>query len=126
MKQGNKKKGDLGEKMAAEYLRKIGCLILAQNVRNRAGEIDLIAMEQEYLVFVEVKSRTSQDFGLPNEAVDIRKQRKIYAASGLYLQQKGCYDIDVRYDVIEVYLSSDGQHLQHIEHIRDAFSWSEF
>ena len=65
------------EKKAAQYLETLGYQILEQNFRCRTGEIDLIAKESGYLVFIEVKYRTDTRMGEPQEAVDYRKQRKI-------------------------------------------------
>ncbi len=69
--------GVAGENHAAHYLQTLGYRIIQRNYRTRIGEIDIIAREGEFLVFVEVKTRTGQNFGLPQSAVDARKQFKI-------------------------------------------------
>lgn len=72
------------EKKAAQYLETLGYQILEQNFRCRMGEIDLVAKESGYLVFIEVKYRSSVQMGEPQEAVDYRKQRKICRAASYY------------------------------------------
>ncbi len=75
------------ERMAAELLEEQGYRIEARNWRGAHGEIDLIAWEGDLLCFVEVRARTREDFGLPEETVDRRKQRKIIRAALAYLIQ---------------------------------------
>lgn len=100
-KMNNRSVGTVYEKMAAEYLQKLGYEILDKNYRTRYGEIDLIAREDAYLVFVEVKYRSSKKQGLPAEAVDIRKQKKISKVAAFYCMERNCFDtIPVRFDVI--------------------------
>lgn len=105
------------EKKAAEYLMAEGYEILKMNYRVRAGEIDIVAKQGKYLVFVEVKYRSNIHKGMPQEAVDIRKQRQISRVALYYLNQyKYPVDIPVRFDVITVY---DGS----IKHIENAFEY---
>jgi putative endonuclease len=75
--------GALGEDMAYRYLRERGCTVVARNyaARSGAGEIDLVAWDGEVLAFVEVKTRSSADFGVPDTAVDKEKQRRIAIAA---------------------------------------------
>ena len=78
MEEKNKRKlGSQKEALAAGYLEAQGCRILEKNYRNRRGEIDLILEDGGFLVFAEVKYRSTERNGLPEEAVDIRKQQKI-------------------------------------------------
>lgn len=102
-KKDNKRKGDQGEAQAKALLKKAGCTILATNYRCRQAEIDLIAKDGDYVVFVEVKYRNSPSMGSGAEAVDRRKQQKIMQGALHFLQQEGRMDADVRFDVIEVY-----------------------
>ncbi|MCM1282664.1 MAG: YraN family protein [Muribaculaceae bacterium] len=91
------------EELAAACLQKRGYRILERNFRCRAGEIDLIARDQEYLVFVEVKYRANADCGSPLEAVDVRKQGKLLKAARYYLMLHGyAEETDCRFDVVAI------------------------
>ena len=94
--------GVWGETLAAEYLRKKKYKVVAAGYRCRFGEIDLIAANQKYLIFVEVKTRKDGDFALPREFVDARKQVRIRATAEMYLSQNPTH-LQPRFDVIEVY-----------------------
>ena len=110
--------GNRGERKAASYLRKQGYRILARQYRNRIGEIDLIARDSEFVVFVEVKTRSSLKFGTPEEAVGPRKQRQIISTAQWYLQQRQVGKLQTRFDVISVL--ADGEQTR-IEHFPNAF-----
>ncbi len=100
-----RKLGGEMEKLAAETLRKAGYRILQSNYRCPAGEIDLIARHGKYLVFVEVKYRSTGESGLPEEAVDVRKQRVISRAALYYLAEHGMgEDTPCRFDVAAISL----------------------
>lgn len=89
------------EEKAAGYLEAQGMQILERNFRNRQGEIDLIGRHEGYLVFVEVKYRSSKRQGLPAEAVDLRKQRKICKVADYYRMIHHIGDnAAIRYDVV--------------------------
>lgn len=107
--------------MAARYLRQKGYEIKARNYRVRDGEIDIIARNEEVLVFVEVKTARCGSFGAPAAWVDERKQRRIGCAAARYLADNEIEDIDCRFDVIAIDLAT---HPPCIEHIEDAF-WLE-
>lgn len=109
--------GKKGEQLAKQYLVSNNYHILDMNHRNKIGEIDIIAMHNDILVFVEVKTRTSTKYGYPYEAVNRKKQEKIIYTSLLYLKQNGFKDIQLRYDIIEVYLTPSTR----INHIDNAF-----
>ena len=103
------------EQKAADYLEERGCRILERNFRCRAGEIDLIAEDQGYLVFVEVKYRSDARAGYGGEAVDERKQKRIIRAAQWYLQKMQIPpEHPCRFDVI-TFLSEE------VTWIRDAF-----
>ena len=120
----NKILGDAGENFAAEYLEKNGYKILAKNFRVRTAEIDIIAELDEKIIFVEVKTRSNTRRGLPAEAVNLRKQKKIVEAASVFLQDEIYFDRACRFDVIEVY--SGGTEFK-IRHIENAFEvTSEF
>ncbi len=97
-----KLRGDWGEAFVAEHLRKNGYEIIAGQFRCRMGEIDLIAKQDDVLCFVEVKTRTGTEYGLPREFVGPKKQQRIRAAANTYLAQYGL-DCPMRFDVAEVY-----------------------
>lgn len=90
------------EVLAARYLIEQGLEVLEQNYRSRQGEIDLIARDGEYLVFIEVKYRKNDSLGFPEEAVDLRKQQRIVQTAGYYLYQQGYGEIPCRFDVIAI------------------------
>jgi len=109
-----------GEKLAGRYLRRQGFKILYRNFRGRhGGEIDLVCREGDTLVFVEVKTRTREDFGRPFEAVNRKKQHRISLGAFAWLRLLGNPDILFRFDVVEVILSAEGR--PRIELIRNAF-----
>lgn len=113
----NISKGRLGEDLAVNFLMEEGHEILFRNYRTKAGEVDVITLFDAYLVFVEVKARTNISYGYPYEAVDYRKQQKIIKTSYLFLQKHKYDNYQIRYDVLEVYLSE-----KKIRHIENAFS----
>ena len=84
----NKEKGALGENLAAQYLEKLGYKILERNWHfSRTGEIDIIALDRDALVFVEVKSRKSTAFGHPFEAIDEKKYNQVHSIARAYMAQ---------------------------------------
>ena len=97
-----KARGDRGEAEVARYLRRKGCALLASQWRCRFGEIDLIARDKKYLVFVEVKLRKSADFAQAMEYVDKRKQDRIRATASFYLSEHPTA-LQPRFDVMEIY-----------------------
>lgn len=112
--------GDFGETEACRYLEKVGNSVLKRNYRCKAGEIDIIAKDGETIVFCEVKTRSSKEYGTPGEFVDFRKQEKIIKTALYYL---GRDDIDMRFDVLEVMYKVCGDVLAvtNINHIKAAF-----
>ena len=106
--------GRAGEKKASEFLKKEGFKILESNFKTHVGEIDIIALDNQTIVFVEVKTRTDEDFGSPSEAVTLKKQEKYFKVATEYLVKEKKTDCECRFDVIEI---CDGQ----INHIKDAF-----
>ncbi len=99
----NKVKGNRGEAKACDYLRKQGYQIIKQNYRCKVGEVDIIARDGEYLVFVEVKYRKNAIHGMPQESVTFAKQKKISATAGYYMMTHHIKEnTSVRFDVISV------------------------
>lgn len=121
MEKYNKAIGSFGERKAALYLRKKGYKILDTNFFIRGGELDIIAQKDGYIVFVEVKTRQSKNFGTAAEAVAYNKQMRMTKAAQVYLMNKG--ETNVRFDVIEVYAKPflGGFRATEINHIENAF-----
>ena len=113
--------GAWGEAIAAEYLRKKHYKNIANGFHSRFGEIDLIAQNRKFLIFVEVKLRKSAKFAKAMEHVDSRKQDKLRATASVYLSQNPT-NLQPRFDVIEVY-APDGTATvaPEIYHMEDAF-----
>lgn len=113
-KQLNKVVGNLGEKLAESYLKKQKYYILEKNYKNKLGEIDIIAKDGETLVFIEVKTRKTTEFGLPREAVTKFKQNKIRLVATEYLKKNNSLNASCRCDVIDILDDN-------ITHIKNAF-----
>lgn len=113
--------GRKGEKIAERYLLDLGFKIIDKNFQTKFGEIDIIAQDKGDLVFVEVKTRVSTKFGLPEEAVTPRKIKRIVKAAAIYRnQKKNLPDIE-RIDVVAIKLKNNGD-LERIELIRNITS----
>lgn len=107
--------GSKFEQIAIQYLMERGYVLIEQNFQCRTGEIDIITKEKGYLVFVEVKYRTNAAMGLPQEAIDFRKMRKISRTAQYYMQRNHIpTDTPCRFDVV-IILN------QEISLIQDAF-----
>ena len=105
--------------MAADYLKKKGFRIIERNYKQKCGEIDIIAMKDKTLVFIEVKTRKSSTFGSPFDAITIRKQHQIAKTAQDYLCRKNLYDKPARFDVVGVTMLPEKQ--PKIEIIHNAF-----
>ena len=101
--------GRTGERLAAESLERQGYRILERNFRCRYGEIDLVAEHEGDLVFVEVKTRRGTAYGRPEEAVNLRKQRKIIQVALFYLDLHACSERSWRIDVVAIQMSASGK-----------------
>ena len=110
--------GKRGERAAYNFLRKKGYEVLANNYRFEKTEIDIICRKGKTIVFVEVKTRTTEMHGNPEEAVDAKKQDKIVRTAERFIQTNDMLG-DVRFDVVSVIV--DGDKKEKITHIRDAF-----
>ena len=107
--------GKKNEIIAADFLKSKGYQIIETNYKNKIGEIDIIAKDKDYLVFVEVKARFSRMFGDPTEAVNYTKQQKIRAVASLYLIISKQVNANCRFDVVAVLGDNDCD----IRHIKD-------
>lgn len=115
--------GKEGEKIAADFLKKNGYRIVETNYRCPIGEIDIIARDKSELVFVEVKARKSSAMGYPEQAVGVKKQRKMSQLALWYLQEKKTNDARARFDVVAILLLPSGNE---IRLIRNAFDLVSF
>lgn len=124
MKQFNYLKGQVGEEAAVKFLRKKGYEILERNFRTKFGEIDIIVKEKRKgatlpkIVFVEVKTKSGEEFGEPWEMVDGRKVGQVRRMAELYLMFKRLGEEACRIDVVGVWLDSLGE-VERIEHWED-------
>ena len=108
--------GKMGEDMACSFLQKNEYHIFERNFKCRIGEIDIVAKKDNSVVFVEVKTRNGDMFGMPCEAVNHKKRRKIVNSAAYYMmlhREYGKYD--VRFDVIEVLISGKNAKINHIK-----------
>ncbi len=112
--------GNQGEKYAAKYLKKQGYQILSRQYRNRFGEIDLIAVDGNVLVFIEVKTRRSDYQGKPEEAVTPKKQGQIRRVALSYMKKKNLEGTPFRFDVVSL-LWPESSKIPELKHIKNAF-----
>ena len=117
---GARELGRFGEEQAARYLRRRGYRIVETNYTCREGEIDIIAVNRRYIVFVEVKLRKSADFAPAREFVTYAKRRRIITAASLWLSQNET-ELQPRFDVIEVYAPNGAEGRVEINHLENAF-----
>ena len=124
MSRYQKNLGDFGEKIAADYLIRQGYQIECENFRCQRGEIDLIASFNNLIVFVEVKTRSSEIYGRPAEAVTLTKRKHMRKSAEFYLYEKRIEPSsrELRFDVIEIYAKNHGgeyifEKLNHIENV---------
>jgi putative endonuclease len=113
-------KGDSAENAAADYLAGMGYKIVQRNLNTRFGEIDIVAVDDGMVVFVEVKSRTSDEWGHPEDQVDRRKRQTLRRVAQLYLERHGLLDAPCRFDVVALTATPDGDDWD-IELFQDAF-----
>ena len=110
--------GRRGEAVAEAFLRTHRYTIVARNYRCRAGEIDLVALDGQVLVFVEVRSRRGTALGTPLESVDVRKQVRVGRVARHFVTERRWHERDARFDVIGVRFDREPPA---IEHVRGAF-----
>jgi len=113
--------GALGEKLAADYLKKHGYKIIQKNFRCREGEIDIITQKGECLVFVEVRTKRNAAFGTPEESVTLSKREKLISLADIYLQAYDKPPASWRIDVVAVELGPNNR-VSRLEHIENAVS----
>ncbi|MFZ5452760.1 MAG: YraN family protein [Thermodesulfobacteriota bacterium] len=118
MKDPRRQLGDAGEDLAAATLKKQGYKILERNYVTPLGEIDLIARHRGELVFIEVKTRSSNKFADPQDAVTPAKQARLQRLADYYLQRQCLGEVDMRFDVVGITLLAEGPK---VEVIQNAF-----
>lgn len=113
--------GNMGEDAAVKYLKRKRYIILDRNFNIHGGEIDIIAKKGDYVVFVEVKTRSSEEYGNGAEAVNRVKQQRIIKAAQVYMLNLG--DVPIRFDVVAVngQMKNEKFKVEKIEHIENAF-----
>ncbi|MBI3300553.1 MAG: YraN family protein [Deltaproteobacteria bacterium] len=113
--QGRRDLGQQGEREAEQFLSAQRYAIVARNYRSPFGEVDLIALDRQTIVFVEVRTHTGEAFGDPLESVNARKQRQIARAALHYLSRHHLHDREARFDVIGIRWEGEKTHLTHIK-----------
>lgn len=113
--------GQRSEKVAEKALKKEGYKILERNYRSPVGEIDIIARDDDTVVFVEVKARTNETYGNPKEAVSYFKQKKISRTAEYYLKEKKTLDVRARFDVVSI---QSVQGNMSVEILKNAFEYT--
>jgi len=113
--------GATGERLAVDYLKGLGYVILQRNFRCRQGEIDIIARQDDCLVFVEVRTKKGREFGTPEESITSSKKERLIALAEAYLQTLPSPPLSWRIDVVAVELEGDGS-VSRLEHIENAIN----
>ena len=116
------KVGKTGEALAIDHFKARGYEIREQNYRTRSGEIDLIVQREKRVVFVEVKTRRSSKFGVPQAAVTPAKQKQISKIALSYLQRHNLLDVPCQFDVVAIVLSWKFERVK-LQHIENAFAF---
>lgn len=117
------RRGRLGERAAKDYLRRQGLKFLTANFRSARGEIDLIFRDDDCLVFVEVKTRSSEDWTRPAAAVDAERRRRLSRAALDYLRRLKNPPVKIRFDIVEVLLA-DGE-VREVRHLPNTFAMAK-
>jgi putative endonuclease len=117
--------GERGEEFAARFLRRRGYKILVRRFKSRGGEIDIVCRERDWLVFVEVKTRETEEFGAPSESVQRKKQRHLSKAALDYLRLLDNPPIRWRFDIVEVLLRTEARQPDDLRLIQNAFDLTE-
>lgn len=115
-----KQTGNFGENFTAKYLKRKGYKIIKRNFSCKYGEIDIIAQNDKYIIFVEVKTRGANSLGTPAEYVDFRKQRKIIKTAAHFLVNYPS-NLQPRFDISELFISDDKSGKPRINYIKNAF-----
>ena len=109
--------GNPGENLATEYLEKQGYTILERNFNCKQGEIDIIAKDNNEIVFIEVKSRSNKLFGIPSEAVTKQMIKHLFSTARYFLYNNKMINDYIRFDVVEILIKSGKFNINHIKQI---------
>ena len=109
--------GKFGEDEAVKYLEQKGYKISDRNFSCKRGEIDIIALDKNEIVFIEIKARISLKYGLPSEAVTKNKLKHIYKTAEYYLYTRNLLNENIRIDVIEVYIKNNQVIINHLKQV---------
>lgn len=115
----NRKVGTFGEMLVITYLENQNYKIIDKNFYTKYGEIDIIAKDKDEYVFIEVKTRTTNNYGTPAEAVDNNKRKCMKSASNVYIYLNKLENKYIRYDIVEVYFVNQNQY--YINHLKNNF-----
>ena len=121
MKMNRQEVGKLGERLAQEFLKKRGYHIRETNFRCREGEIDIIAQQKDYLVFVEVRTKSNLDFGTPEESITLAKKKKLLTSALTYINSHQKLPSLWRIDVVAIEIDQNGK-TERIELIENAIN----
>ncbi len=114
------RRGELGERAAKKFLQKAGLKFLAANFRSARGEIDLVFRDDDCLVFVEVKTRSSEEWSRPADAVDARKKKLLSQTALDYLKLLKNPEVKFRFDIVEILLAEGA--VREIRHLPNTFA----
>jgi putative endonuclease len=117
------RRGELGERAAKQFLQKAGLKFLAANFRSARGEIDLVFRDDDCLVFVEVKTRSAEEWSRPADAVDARKKKLLSQTALDYLKRLKNPEVKFRFDIVEVLLAEGA--VREIRHLPNTFALSK-
>ena len=106
--------GKRGEDLAAALYARLGFEIVERNFRTRQGEIDIVARRGDVLVFCEVKTRRSESWGLPAEAVAWPKQQRLRRLAAIWLRERRPGAVEIRFDVVSIVISRDREEITHL------------
>ena len=109
--------GNTGENLAANYLKSKGYVILEQNFSCRQGEIDIVCLDKKEIVFVEVKTRTNTNYGMPAEAVNNIKKKHIVNCAKYYVYLNNLHNEFIRFDIIEIYINNNKYKVNHLKQV---------
>ncbi len=119
---GNKSLGDLGERLAVKFLKRHGFRILVRKYRCECGEIDIVAQDKDALVFVEVRSKSSLEFGFPHETINPVKRERLIKVALAFQKRFNLFDYNSRFDCVSILFDEDERVIK-MELFKDAF-WS--
>lgn len=112
-----RKFGTVGEKIAKNYLKNNGYEIIETNFYTKKGEIDIISQKDNWIVFVEIKTRNNLEYGTPAMAVNFTKKMHIKNSAKIYIHMNNLYGCKVRFDVIEIIIKNGKCKINHIKNI---------